>query len=393
MLDIERKIISNRINTKVFSAGAEVYIVGGYLRDMLQGRISKDIDYVVRGDINAFTNVISTAVGGKVVELKEEHMIRIVLRGGITLDFARLKGKLEDDLAGRDFTMNAIAWSPETGIIDPYNGIDDIRAGKIKGICEDNFKKDPLRLLRAYRFGAELGWGIDGRTRRIVKCLNRDIQRSAPERITLEFFKLLNSEDPKNALKMALRDGLLTGFLSISHRKLQDNIKALSIIDSTLQGIPERLKIALKEPFSQGLTLKGLLRLESLLMGSMLNKNRLKLSRAIMERVKVVHKLLSGKYKCLFNKNKIFDTFAKAKGAAFDILVLSGKTGLIHEAERFLKIWKRGIMTSEEIMAITGIKGGPKLGCLINEIKRLQFERILNTKKEAVEWLKYHRQI
>lgn len=398
MSDIRHTIISNYLNAKVFSSGKEVYIVGGYLRDVMLGKKSKDIDYIVRGDIKEFacqllvqerkTKVQKLLDGATIVELKKEQMIRIVLKDGMTLDFTELKGKLEDNLRERDFTMNALAWSPKTGIIDLLNGVNDIKCHRIRGISIDNFKSDPLRLLRVYRFAAELGWNADIKTRKMVKQLNRAIKRSASERITMELFKLLNSKDYESALKMALRDGLLEQFLSISSENLSDNIKTLPKLETTLKKLPPKLITTLEKPFSQELTLRGLLRLEQVLNGSIPGKNRLGLSRLIRERLKIVHKLLtaSEKYNLLAESN-IFDTFVKAKDAVFDFLTLSGNIELLSQAERFKRIWKKGLLTSEEIMNITGLKQGVALGKLIYGLKKMQFEGKLKTKKEAKKWL------
>ena len=98
-------------------------------------------------------------------------------KNGITLDFTELKDSIRDNLNGRDFTMNAIAWSPETGLIDPFNGIKDIARHRIKAISIDNFRKGPLRLLRAYRFVSELGWKAEPETRKMVRHLRKEIRK------------------------------------------------------------------------------------------------------------------------------------------------------------------------------------------------------------------------
>ena len=163
-------------------------------------------------------------------------------KSGITLDFTELKDSIRDNLSGRDFTMNAIAWSPETGIIDPFNGIKDIARHRIKAISIDNFRNDPLRLLRAYRFVSELGWKAEPETRKMVKHLRKEIRKSAPERITLEFFKLLNFKNFHNALKMASDDRLLECFLSITHKRLSENIKPIPFLESEIKKCFSKLR-------------------------------------------------------------------------------------------------------------------------------------------------------
>ena len=112
------------------------------------------------------------------------------------------------------------------------------------------------------------------------------------------------------------------------------------------------------------------------------------MSRIIFERLKIVHELLSKSEKQdIFSQENLFNTFFKAKDAAFDLLMLSGNIKLLSQLERFKKIWKRSFLTSEEIMDITGLKGGVKLGKLIYGLKKMHFGGKLKTKKEAEEWL------
>ncbi|MBA3070783.1 MAG: CCA tRNA nucleotidyltransferase [Nitrospirae bacterium] len=403
MIVVKNKIMRNSINLKIFSLRKETYIVGGYLRDALIGRESRDIDYVIRGDIRQFAMQLLAQKrrsaeaqkkldGASIVELKKEQMIRIVLKKGVTLDFTELKDSIRDNLSGRDFTMNAIAWSPETGLIDPFNGVKDIARHRIKAISIDNFRNDPLRLLRAYRFVSELGWKAEPETREMVKHLRKEIRKSAPERITLEFFKLLNFKNFHNALKMASDDRLFECFLSITHKRLLENIKTIPFLESQIKKLSSRFRRNLEKPFSQELTLHGLLRIEQAMHGSVLNKNRLRLSRIIFERLKIVHEILSKSEKQdIFSQENLFNTFFQTKDSAFDLLILSGNIKLLSQLERFKKIWKRSLLTSEEIMDVTGLKGGVRLGKLIYRLKKMHFEGRIKTKKEAVEWLKNYK--
>ncbi|MBU4319915.1 MAG: hypothetical protein KJ739_02350, partial [Nitrospinae bacterium] len=150
----------------------------------------------------------------------------------------------------------------------------------------------------------------------------------------------------------------------------------------------------LEKPFSQELTFHGLLRLEQVLYSSALNKNRLRLSRGIFERLKIVHEILSKSEKQdIFSQENLFNTFFQTKDSAFDLLILSGNIKLLSQLERFKKIWKRSLLTSEEIMDVTGLKGGVRLGKLIYRLKKMHFEGRIKTKKEAKKWLKQERRI
>lgn len=370
--DLKDEILSDPLISRLLSInGAEVYLVGGYLRDILRGLRSKDIDFIVKGDLNGIVSAIVPETGGSVIKFKRGELTRVVVDDS-TIDFSELKGRLEDDLYRRDFTMNAIAWSPERGVIDPLNGIDDINKSVIRAISERNLIDDPLRLLRAYRFVAEIGWRIDLKTRYFVKKLKESIRLSAPERITSELFRLLNSENYFRALRVAFTDGLLTEILSIDKDSLAENLKALSRLNSFLNKIHDSQKIYFNETFSQGLTYLGLLRVEQLLYRSDLERNALRFSRHISKRIKTISGLLDIiANRPNITKGEAFDLLTAAGSGVMDIALLSRREGFVREAERFLMI--RPLLRAEDIIDITGIRTGPELGIVINEMRRGQF--------------------
>ncbi len=140
----------------------EAYLVGGYVRDWLQGRTSHDIDFAVAGDAVKLARRAADRMGGAFVLLDQERCTaRVVTRGEdgqrLFIDFARLQGDdIIADLSKRDFTVNAIAVvvadteSPPQ-IIDPYDGQHDLRLGLVRAVSQTAFRDDPLRTLRAVR--------------------------------------------------------------------------------------------------------------------------------------------------------------------------------------------------------------------------------------------------
>jgi tRNA nucleotidyltransferase/poly(A) polymerase len=385
MQNLRESILSEPLVEKVLNAGREVFLVGGYLRDLLRGVRSRDIDFVVRGDVKRVLSEVLRDLDGTVVEFREFLMVRAVVQD-YTLDFTELKGALEDDLFRRDFSINAIAWSAEKGIIDPLKAIRDIEKGVIRAVCEKNFVDDPLRLLRAYRFSGELGWRIDRKTRKMIRKLKDSIKQSAPERITLEIIKLLNSDGHLRALKQAHRDGLLGTLLSIDRDRLEANIKVLSRFNSFLKKLPEEWRVRLDKTVTQGLSFGGLLRAEQLLYGSDLERNRLSLSRAIIKRLEGTSTLLS-----IYEENRniddvlIFDLFTKAGDAVMDLALLTRSQRILKKAEHFLRI--SPVLSTAKIMDITGIAPGPELGRVLHEIKKLQFLGKVKDEKDARKWL------
>ena len=387
---LKEKILKDRYNSIIFkkSRGRGVYLVGGYVRDILRGEISKDRDFIVADDIKSFTHEIRKFIGGTLIEFKKGETTRLVLKDGVTLDFSRPMGTLEEDLSKRDFTINAIAWSPDSGIIDPYKGIEDIKSKKINSISEKNFKADPLRMLRAYRFAAELNGSIEDKTRKSIKTLYNKIKKVSPERITFELFNLLNSENPARYLNMALNDRVLRYILSINIRALERNIKAIYRFKRQLKEHPEEVKVLLEEIFSQNITYKGLLLLELLLRrNGLFEPDRIpliRISRNIAKRIMLTHKGLKE-----FKGGKLFNFFMKSKGAAVDIIILKDRMDLIKEYIRFKNIWKKGMISSLEVARIGKIKAGPRLGKVIAELKKAEFEREIKSKEEAIRLICY----
>ncbi|MDH5201810.1 MAG: hypothetical protein OEZ31_03025 [Nitrospirota bacterium] len=313
-------------------------------------------------------------------------MIRIALEGGATLDFSKPMGALEKDLSKRDFTINAIAWSPETGIVDPYNGVKDIRQRKIRSLSDKNLISDPLRMLRAYRFAAELNGYIEKGTRKSMKTLHKKIKRASSERITLELFNLLNLKHSAKYLKMALIDGILYDILSISYNQLETNVKEISRFETINKNNSLKIKVLLKKIFSQNLVYKGLICLELLLLNNgayfLKEHSKIRMSNRIKKRIELAHKG-SRQFKEK-GKEKLFDVFLASKEASIDVLIISGNVDLIKEYERYKRTWKRGILSSEEVIKVTGVRSGPQIGIMITEIKRAQFEGKVKTKKDAI---------
>jgi tRNA nucleotidyltransferase/poly(A) polymerase len=390
---IEEKILGDEFNAAIFKKGSGgIYLVGGYLRDLFRRMNSSDRDYVVTGNFRVVVKGIRKSIGGTIVEFIKDTMLRIALREGLTFDFSRPNGSLEEDLTKRDFTINAIAWSPETGIIDLHNGLEDLKNKEIRCIAEGNMIDDPLRILRAYRFAAELNASIECRTRNILKRRHKKIYSVASERITLEFLNLLNSKYSAEYLKMSLSDGLLSDILSIPYKLLERNIRAISKLENDyLNMLPRTIKGILNNKISQNLTYKGLLCLETLFQDtieSLDTGHRLTLSNTIKKRIEGTRK---GNYEYKRKGNKeerLFSVFMNAGDSSADVLILLRKSDLIKDYHRFSKIWHKGLLSSREIIDISGVKGGPRLGSLILKAKKAQFTRQLTTRKQAEQFVR-----
>ncbi len=183
----------------------EIFLVGGFLRDILLERETVDFDLVVKGRCLSFAREFSRIIGGSFIILDEDNRVyRVVVkkRGSIcNFDFSQMRGeKITDDLGMRDFTIDAIAlnlniWAggflSRSNLIDPYDGLKDLRNKRIRMVKQDVFKNDPLRMLRAYRLAGILGFNIVPSTKRQIGIDYKMIRMSSAERIQFELFKIL----------------------------------------------------------------------------------------------------------------------------------------------------------------------------------------------------------
>ncbi len=196
----------------------EAYLVGGSVRDGLLGRQTPhlDLDFVLARDAVDTAREIAYRYDAGFVLLDAERRIARVVFPEATADFAEQMGSsLEEDLRRRDFTINAIAYSPHRNqIFDPIGGTADLKQHRLCMINEQNLKDDPLRLLRAYRQAAQLGFHLDLETQQSIRKLAPSIRQVAPERVYAELSYLLNVPEAGTIqLVEAWRDGLLRPWL------------------------------------------------------------------------------------------------------------------------------------------------------------------------------------
>ncbi len=172
-------------------ADEEAWIVGGAVRDELLGREVVDLDIACR-DPQGAARVYANRSGGAPFPLSERHGAwRVALEAGRTVDFTPLPGAIEDDLATRDFTINAIAVPLAGGEpTDPYDGRGDLEQKVVRAVSASVFADDPLRLLRAVRLEDELSFGLDPETERLVREHAQLVTHPAGERILAELVRL-----------------------------------------------------------------------------------------------------------------------------------------------------------------------------------------------------------
>ena len=206
------------------------YLVGGFVRDTLLGRDTADIDIAVAADALKIAPKVATALSGRYVLLDEVNGIgRVVLfsekapsaKGQWYLDFSTVKGSIENDLARRDFTIDAIAVDlgrldkdyTDVQLIDPFNGRGDLQQGIIRAVTDTAFESDPARLLRAVRLAAELGFSIDNETEALIRRCHHLVADIAGERVREELLQLLGVSQAGQLLPYLEELGLLTAVI------------------------------------------------------------------------------------------------------------------------------------------------------------------------------------
>ena len=213
-----------------FQAGYKAYLVGGAVRDMLMKVPAHDWDVATNATpqdvIKLFKFVVPTGIehGTVTVHYKGNEIEVTTFRteagysDGRHPDSINYAATIEEDLARRDFTMNAIAASLEDGIItDPYGGQDDIKNKLIRtvGAAHERFMEDGLRPVRALRFASKLGFSIEKNT--YSEIFKKEIQAKAAsisiERFRDEFEKIMSSPKPSVGLKLLEESGLLDIFI------------------------------------------------------------------------------------------------------------------------------------------------------------------------------------
>ena len=253
-----------RVVARLVAAGHEAYVVGGCVRDALRGVDPHDWDVATSATPEAIQKVFRHALYlnrfGTVVVREGRHEIEVTTYR-IEADYAdhrhptevAFTDSLHEDLARRDFTMNAMAWRPGVGLasrqgapapepgelVDPFGGQGDLDAKIVRAVGEprERFQEDALRMLRAVRFATRLGFVIDPRTAEAIRECASLAKSLSGERIQQEITKMLDAEKPSVAFRMLSDLGLLAVIcpeLEIAKDTPQDKAVAQNVFDHSL---------------------------------------------------------------------------------------------------------------------------------------------------------------
>lgn len=244
----------NQIIHTLQANGYEAYAVGGCVRDSILGRVPDDWDITTSA-----TPLETKALFHRTFDTGIEHGTITVLidKEAFEVTTYRVDGKYEDsrhpsevtftrclqeDLLRRDFTINAMAYNEEEGLVDIFGGLEDLEAKIIRcvGDAQARFGEDALRILRAVRFAAQLGFDIEEETRKGVVSLAPTLANISAERIQVELIKMLTSPNPgllRTAYELGITKVILPEFDTMMETEQENPHHMYSVGEHTLKAI------------------------------------------------------------------------------------------------------------------------------------------------------------
>lgn len=243
--------------------GFDAYAVGGCVRDSILGREPEDWDITTKATPDVVKNIFRRTID---TGIQHGTVTVMIDREGYEVTTYRVDGEYEDsrhpkavsftedlieDLKRRDFTINAMAYNHKKGIIDAFNGLEDLNKGVIRcvGSARERFEEDALRILRAVRFSAQLGFEIDENTLEAVKEKACNLKNISAERIRVELNKLLMSPHPEKlitAYETGITKVILPEFDSMMKTEQNSKYHTYSVGKHTIKTI-EALKANLND--------------------------------------------------------------------------------------------------------------------------------------------------
>jgi tRNA nucleotidyltransferase (CCA-adding enzyme) len=390
------------------------YLVGGCVRDALLEYASPylDLDFVMPHNPIQTAQAIAHHYRAGFVVLDEARQIARVVFEGATADFALQVGDtLTQDLERRDFTVNAIAYSPHTQtLVDPLGGQQDLERRVLRMIAIQNLMDDPLRLLRAYRQAAQLNFAVESETRLQLHALAPSLVRVAPERIRSELSYLLSHGAGTGWLNDLWQDGLLhcsfkdataTGLALIAamdqseaevtarwpqleamlHRTLSDHPKGSEGIRRTLFATAKLVGLLASEPNAARQTLQKM----------KYSKAEINLVAMIMQGLAQLRQGLRGG---VLNRRQQYLLFRSVREAFPAVLVVAIAAGIpvvdtISLVEEYLNpnspvAHPRPLVSGQDLMNTLALSSGPIVGQLLSALELAHAEGDIATPAAAI---------
>jgi len=427
MEDVELKKIMEHDALSIIAGlaatlGVDAFLVGGYLRDSLLGRGTNDLDLALSGAWDELPRIFAVRISGKFFWLDEDLLQgRVVKKKGNKIsvfDFAPLRGgTVTDDLLLRDFTINAIAM-PLSGdrreMIDPLAGRDDLRLGLIRACSATTFFNDPLRLLRAIRFAAELGFAIEENTWKTLCAKGYLLKTVAGERVRDELFRTLAAPGCADSMKQLCKSGLWAEILPAQKKggcgerisRAEEAERLCMEIGNLFPESGKRLEDYLNREVEAGISVRSLIKLAAVLGSD--NKGELA---SLVERLKLgkeARKVLDlfcrdeREVYCVLErsttKRVMYRFFRDREPAGLGMLIIARATGAVSGASfsRLRSYWLQQykaedadlFLTGREIMADLGVLPGRVVGEVAARLREAEGSGFVTSREEAREFIK-----
>ena len=406
--------------------GVCLYLVGGTVRDLLLKRQTTDFDFALASDAIHFAKTFAAHIKATCVPLEENpSTARVIVKkdnlshsSQLSMDFVQLRAaSLTDDLRLRDLTINAMAIVFENvnspadhthksdfhPIVDPCGGIKDLEAGLLRFPSEQVVLADPIRLLRIYRFAAQLRFEISQNAIVLVRKHKELLPDVAGEKCRDELMKVLDVEEAHPYLRQMDVVGLLAQVLPVVSRVgiLWQPLETFekTPIPTPLRAYAEEINNYLQEELGDGISRSSLIKL-SLLLGDNLSDigEHLRLSRKATQFVEGIiskyEQFFKGPRRQLTRKQIICFLRAAASdwwgvllyAAAshpIDSVVIKQIANIYYE--HILPIHKRGrLITGDDLIQVFHLKEGKQIGDLLEQIEKRQFNGEIRTREKAL---------
>jgi tRNA nucleotidyltransferase (CCA-adding enzyme) len=416
------------ISRRLTRDGYQAFLVGGAIRDFLLGFQAKDWDLATDATPEIIRDLFPTTTS---FHLKHGTITLVI--GGRHFEVTTFRGpeggigsSIEEDLAHRDFTINAMAYDLMGGrIIDPFGGAEDIRRKVIRAVLNpiERFQEDPLRMMRAIRFSQELGYSIDPETLRAITSFSHAVKGVAAERIRDELVRLLMATRPSVGFNLMRKTGLLAVILpelTEGYRKRQNDFHKYTIyrhIMETVDAIERDPVLRLSALFHDIAKPRVREKIEGRWRFFSHAQASAELTRQIMRRLRFSNEL-TARVSIVVNhhmfdykkglSDKAIRRFIRRVGAEHvDELICLRKAddiahgwggdygGQIEEFSRRVHAQMEGspaltiadlALNGHDVMAITGLPPGPRVGQILNKLLEAVIENPEhNQKRKLIE--------
>jgi len=421
-----------------------LYLVGGFLRDTFLGRKNFDLDFIVKDEASSIAKKVAEKFRAKLIVMDKEHIVNYrVVKRGLCIDFAEIyQGDIHSDLGRRDFTINSIAYSfIDSRLYDDFNGLVDLEKNLIRMVSVSAFDNDPLRMLRAVRYFTTLkGFQIEKNTLDSIISKKTQIGRSSSERIKNELDKIILSDYPFNGLILLLETGLINslfsskGFVGIEKGLVEkeENAKTIDMLRTMDEMLSRPLFQSNYPESSSGKDFQlskedekillysaivfSLIRGSSFSLDSDIDKKNIfialknmRFSNTEILRICKVIENLKFLYKLIDAEDSETQIRRMIYGMGRDVIILLylgisilkvleeiNYTKMLALGDQILAIFQkdgnsiispRKLIDGRDVMDILRCREGEKIGRILKEIRKLQIENKIATRKEAIEFL------